>query len=79
MATHLSSYFVNIHYRLTWMKENPTTDALGFPYCVLMYTVAFVTIVGTLVVEFMETRRQQQEFNGHPQAIKYEAVEMSSC
>lgn len=79
MATHLSENFVYIHYELTRSNENSATATVGFPYCVLLYTVAFVTIVITAVVELMETRKQQQEFNGHQQSIRYEAVEMRPC
>ena len=78
MATYLSENFVYIHNMLTQSKENHTTTTIGFPYCVLVYTVAFVTIVVTVGLEFMETRKQQQESNGHQQAIRYEAVEMLS-
>ena len=70
MIYHLSAYYIDIYYLLHYKLGS--TETLGFPYCVLIYTVAFMAIVATLVVDTVEINKKHKELFSHKQLIRAE-------
>ena len=57
MIWQLSDYYISIHA----IHEPGTVGYTGFPYCVLMYTIAFLANIAVLIVFIVEVYRQHRQ------------------
>lgn len=73
MISHLSVYYIRNNYFREHSKDD-TTESMGFPYCVLMYTVAFVSIVVTILLNMIQIYKLQQKPQIQEQPIGTEGI-----
>lgn len=71
-------YFIDINYNRN-VDKRQQTDTVGFPYCVLMDTVAFLILLVKTVMDHINIRKVQRECFRHMQSVRYEDVVMSPC
>ena len=68
MISHLSGSFIDINFNLQLDALNDT-HATGFPYCVLLYTIAFLAVLVSVLVNTIEISKIQHDADATGQTV----------